>query len=800
MQDLKFYDLTNPQKSIWITEEYYKGSAINNICGTAIIKENVNLNLLKKSINYVLKNNDIFKIKFTMHENNIMQYVSDTINSDIILLHAKNELELENINKEIVCKPFTLLNSHPYQFYIVELPKKQAAFTLNIHHILSDSWTLGFLSKQIVKTYCALLQIDIPYECETYSYIDYFKSELEYKKSERFLKDKNYWANEFKTIPELPFIPGSINSSNHEHSLQANRLKYNINSKTLIKIKDYCEKEHISLFNFFMAIYSIYIKGITGLDDFVIGTPILNRTNFKEKNTAGMFINMAPLRITFSKNTTFNDFIKALSSKSLGMLKHQKYSYQTLLEDLRKTKGDIPILYNMVFSYQITNTQSNEIFVKNSTNWTFNNNSAENITIQVFDLDNKGQLNITYDYKTSIYSEEDINKMHERILHLIYQIVSSEKKYIGDLEIITDAEKKLILNKFNHTNTLYMPSKTLIDLFEKTVSKTPQNIAIIYNSEEYSYKKLNNMANIIANHIGSTKGKKIAVLCKKSAWAVASFLGIMKSGNCYVPIDPEYPEERINYILENSEASILITSHDHNISFKSKIYLEDLYESNDILFKNKATREDLAYIIYTSGTTGKPKGVKIKHKNIINTLLWRKNFYKFDKNITVYQIPSFSFDSSVEDIFTPLISGGKLIIPSTPKIDINKMCDDLQKYSVNNFLVVPSLYKILLNEKAEYLKTLNFVTIAGEDFNISLVKKHFEKLPNVRLINEYGPTENSVCSTYYELTASDGEIYIGKPISNCKCYCLNSNLKLLPIGMPGELYVSGPRSFRRLLK
>ena len=261
------------------------------------------------------------------------------------------------------------------------------------------------------------------------------------------MKDKNYWANEFKTIPELPFIPGSINSSNHEHSLQANRLKYNINSKTLIKIKDYCEKEHISLFNFFMAIYSIYIKGITGLDDFVIGTPILNRTNFKEKNTAGMFINMAPLRITFSKNTTFNDFIKALSSKSLGMLKHQKYSYQTLLEDLRKTKGDIPILYNMVFSYQITNTQSNEIFVKNSTNWTFNNNSAENITIQVFDLDNKGQLNITYDYKTSIYSEEDINRMHERILHLIYQIVSSEKKYIGDLEIITDAEKKLILNK-----------------------------------------------------------------------------------------------------------------------------------------------------------------------------------------------------------------------------------------------------------------------------------------------------------------------------------------------------------------
>ena len=645
-----------------------------------------------------------------------------------------------------------------------------------------------------MKTYCALLQLDSPYKCETYSYIDYINFEKQSDKSSRLLKDKIYWNKEFETIPDLPYIPGSVESSNHEDDIVGKRIEFKLNKKLVRNIKNYCKDSNISLFNFFMAVYSIYIHGITGLDDFVIGSPILNRTNYKEKHTAGMFINMAAFRINFTGVKTFHDFIKLIATKSLKMLKHQKYSYQSLIEDLRKKYGNIPSLYNTVFSYQVTSAQSDEIFVNYSTDWTFNGNSAENLAIQVFDLDKKGTLTISYDYKTSIYLEEDISSIHNRILNLINQIIGSQNVQISDLELVTPKEKNILLNKFNHTNSWYNNSLTLIDLFEKNVIKNPNDIAIIYDSIKYSYKDINNMTNIIANSIGDIKGEKIAVLCEKSAWTVASFLGIMKSGNCYIPIDMEYPKERIQYILENSNASVLITPRENDISqtFKSKIVLNTLKNLTPSNFPNRATPEDLAYIIYTSGTTGKPKGVKIKHKNIINTLIWRKNFYKFNKYTTVYQIPSFSFDSSVEDLFTPLISGGKIIIPTTPKIDLNKICDALKHYNVNHFLVVPSVYKILLREKAELLKNLKFITIAGEDFNMSLVKEHFKKLPNVRLINEYGPTENSVCSTFYELNVNSSKIYIGKPISNCKCYCLNNDLNLLPIGTVGELYVSGP--------
>ena len=794
MHENNFYNLTNPQKSIWVTEEYYKGSSINNICGTALIKEEVNFRLLEKAIYATLQNNDIFKIKFSIKDNNVVQYVSDYVNSDIVYLCAKNSKDFKKILDEIVSKPFHLLDSHPYNFYIITFPNGHAAFCLNIHHILADSWTLGFLSKQVVKTYCAYLISDIPYEYETYSYVDFIKSEEKYKKSKRYLKDKEYWNKEFETIPDIPILPGSKKISTYEEDISAERLKINLDFDFVRKIKNYCRKNNISLFNFFMAIYSIYINGVSGLNDFVIGTPILNRTNYKEKNTAGMFINMAAFRVNFSKCISFSDFIKYIASKSIAMLKHQKYSYQSLLEDLRDIHGNFPNMYNTVFSYQITNTQSKEIFVKNQTQWTFNKCSTENISIQVYDLDDTGSLDICYDYKTSIYTLDDIKNMHERLLYIVNQIINNNDIELSKIEVITPKEKKLILNKFNHTKTFYNKSLTFIDLFEKTVKKYPNKTAIIYDSEKISYKRLNEMANSVANTLSTMHNQKIAVLCKKSVWTLACFLGIMKSGNCYIPIDIEYPKDRIDYILKNSDSSLLITSKDNALAdnYKNKIFIEDFYSSHNTNFTSLATPDDLAYIIYTSGTTGNPKGVKIKHKNIINTLLWRKKFYNFNKKIIVFQTFSFSFDGSITEMYTPLISGSTVVIPSSVKVDINEMYTAIQKYHINHILAVPSLYKIILREKSEILKDFKFITIAGEDFNISLVKEHFEKLPNVRLVNEYGPTENSVCTTFYELSAKNEEIYIGNPINNTKCYILDENKKILPLGVPGELYISGP--------
>ena len=268
-------------------------------------------------------------------------------------------------------------------------------------------------------------------------------------------------------------------------------------------------------------------------------------------------------------------------------------------------------------------------------------------------------------------------------------------------------------------------------------------------------------------------------------------LAILKSGNCYVPIDPQYPDERIEYILEATNFALLLTSEKylkkyHNLNTLELSLKGDLKENI-----NKSNVNNNAYIIFTSGTTGKPKGVEVIHKSIINTLLWRKNCYNFDSNTVTLQLPSFSFDSSVEDIFTSLISGSCLCLPECKINEVSILIETIKKHNVTHFLITPALYKAFLESNPTDISSLDFITVAGEAFNIDLVKKHFEVFPNARLFNEYGPTENSVCSTVYEFSKDSTAICIGKPITNTFAYIVANNSTLLPVGVAGELLLGG---------
>ena len=296
MLEKKIYDLTNPQKSIWVTEQFYTGSSINNICGTAVINEEVDFTLLEKAVLFVLNQNDIFKIKFSIENGKIQQYISDNINSNIIYYSVNNYEELDKIRKDIVSTPLNLLDSHTYNFYIFKLSNNHGAFMLNIHHILADSWTLGFISREIVKLYSKLKNNRFIPQLPIYTYEEYIQSEQAYLNSEKYQKDKIYWESKFETIPEVANINCIKDTSINTNSFIGNRLLFDINLSIISEIKSYCKKQNISLYNFFMAVLAIYISEISNLDDFVIGTPILNRTNFKEKNVRR---NRSKIRLQF---------------------------------------------------------------------------------------------------------------------------------------------------------------------------------------------------------------------------------------------------------------------------------------------------------------------------------------------------------------------------------------------------------------------------------------------------------------------------------------------------------------------
>ena len=461
-------NLTNAQKSIWVTEQYYKGSSINNICGTAVIQEKVDFEKLKESIQIVCKKHDNFWLEFKLNEGNVEQVLSEKkeIQIDTINIAGKNQLELER--NKIVKTRFQLENSKLFKFYIFKFIDGKGAFMLNIHHLISDAWTLALICNDIIKTYSELIQNKEVEKKAIYSYIDYIKSEQQYQESEKYNKDKQYWIERFKTIPEVATIPGSIKGDIDETNPAGERKKYEISKENVEKIKKYCKENKISLYNFFMAIYAIYIGEVSNLDEFTIGTPILNRTNYKEKNAAGMFINMAPFRININEDIEFKQFIKNIARDSMDMLKHQKYSYQCLLEELRKENKSIPNLYNILLSYQITNAKQNEGTIEYETEWTFNGYCADNIDIQIYDLNDTGNLNIAYDYKTSIYKVEDIKNIHRRILNIIKQVVSKEEIKLSEIDIVTPEEKEKLLVEFNKTELKYDENIPFIKYFEKS--------------------------------------------------------------------------------------------------------------------------------------------------------------------------------------------------------------------------------------------------------------------------------------------------------------------------------------------
>ena len=795
-------NLTNAQKSIWVTEQYYRGSSINNICGSAVIQEKVDFYKLEESIKLVCKKHDNFWLEFKLVDGEVKQVLSERKKIQIDTVNIAGQNDLENEINKISRTTFKLENSKLFKFYIFKFKDGKGAFVLNIHHLISDAWTLALICNEIIKTYSALKQNKEIQEKAIYSYIDYIKSEKEYQKSEKFEKDKKYWEERFQNIPEVATIPGSIKEKNDTNNPDGERKKYQIEKKDIAKIKEYCKENRISLYNFFMAVYAIYIGEISGLDEFVIGTPILNRTNFKEKKAAGMFINMAPFKINMDEKIGFQKFVKNIATDSMDMLKHQKYSYQALIENLRKRDKNIPNLYNILLSYQITNAQQTEGDIKYKTEWTFNGCCAEDIDIQIYDLNDTGSLNVAYDYKTSKYAEKDIEAIHKRILNIINQVIGTKNILLKDIDIVTVEEKEKLLVEFNNTDLEYDENIPFIKYFEEQAEKTPDEIAIVFENKKMTYRELNEKANSLAYLLREnevTNNTVVGILLERSFEMLISMLAVLKSGGSYIPIASDYPKDRIEYMLEDSEATIILTSQNRrNLADKKLINVKDkkIYEEHKENLENISKPEDLSYLIYTSGSTGTPKGVMLKQKNLSNFYNSMKNiieYLKDGKNHKILSITTVSFDIFAFETLMSLTSGLTVYLTSE---NGQKMTSEIERIikenSVEIMQTTPSVMKFHLENlnNKDSLKSLKYIMLAGEPLSKSLVDKIKEIVPDVTIYNGYGPSETTIFSAVGNATNQE-EVTIGTPINNTQIYILNKNKKVLPQGTRGELYISG---------
>ena len=784
-----YYDLTYPQMSIVTTEQYFGNPHISTISGYVVIKDGVDFELLKEAIKIFINNHDVFKIRFVEINNEIKQYFDEEDKPDIDYIEPDS---LEDLTNSLNAVVFKLYASKLYYATTFKTKDDKKGYAFTLHHAITDAWSETIIITQVNQIYDALLHGKIADDFPKTSYLEIIDSENHYLFSDKFMKDKEYWDAQFSEEIDIPEV-----REGKKFDVTAKRIIHQIPKKYF----DYCTEHKISPFSFFLAGIFIYFSRIYNSQKFIIGTPVLNRTNFKEKSIFGMFISTHAFKQFVDDELSLSSLLDNITSSQFSLLRHQKYPLELIQKAYREKFGRKQNLYDILYSYQNARVDTREeLSFEYESTWVFSGVQADALDISIFDIDNTGNLQIGYDYLTGLYSEEDINQIHNRLFYIFDQIINDASKKIKDIEIVTDKEKEVLLNDFNNTYKKYDEKLTISKLFEEIANKYPNNIALIFDDKTLSYKELNEKANYLATILrnnGIKNNDIVGIMTYRSFEMIIAQLAILKCGGAYLPIDPAYPEDRISYILQDSKCPLLLTTSQIKTSALDIPTLNidfDTLKNAPKNLDNINKPDDIAYVIYTSGSTGRPKGAMIRQYSIVNTLLWRKDFYNFDESFTTLQIPSFAFDSSVEDIFTSLISGSKLILlkQNNTNFSLPLISELIKKHAVNHMLIVPSFYNIILDELSGVLQNAKVFTVAGEGFSEELVKKHFELLPNVRLVNEYGPTENSVCSTFYEFDKDNTKIYIGKPITNCKCYVLNSNHKLQPYDVKGELYVSGP--------
>ena len=560
-----------------------------------------------------------------------------------------------------------------------------------------------------------------------------------------------------------------------------------------------------------IAIYSIYISRINNTNDFIIGTPILNRTTAYQKNTMGMFVNTSPVRVKINDNISFLSFSNDIAVNLTSIYRHQKYSYQYILEDLRKKDSRIPNLYNVLISYQITKAKNNDENNLNcETRWNSTGYISDDVDIHLFDLNDTGNLDIAYDYKESKYNKEDIKRIHERITYLIKQVIDNPAILLKELSITTPIELKEILELSNKSNCIYPKDKTITQLFEEQVEKTPNNIAIKYKDKYLTYDELNRKANQVAYFLrekGIKPNDVVAIRLNKSLEMVIGIFGILKAGGCYLPIDLSYPQERVSFMLKDSSAKIFLTNKAHQNDLKVRkieTFLLDINSRNEIYnydednLENVNKPSDLIYIIYTSGSTGTPKGVLLRHYNVVR-LIKNSNFqFDFNEKDVWTMFHSVAFDFSVWELFCSLLYGGLLIlVPETTAKDQNKFLQLLRNEKVTVLNQTPTYFYNLLDRELlnkDDSLSIRYIIFGGEALKPNLIKPWRDKYNSTKLINMYGITETTVHVTFKELSDEDllsSDPNIGKPIPTLRVYVMDKFNHILPYGVEGEMCVSG---------
>ncbi len=802
------YELTNAQKSIWLTEQFQKGTSIGNISGMIIINEKIDVEKLTLSIQEFVRRNDSMRTKLFVENGTPKQYFDDFYDFPIEVKNVCSDKEVDCLANELATTPFSLLDSCLFHFSLFVLPNGHGGVFISFHHIIGDAWTAGLIVKGIMDIYENLIHTNEWNENKSFSYLDYIYSEKEYLASPKFEKDAEFWKHTFDFIPLVPELPSEKRlTSTPSIEYACKREEFILSKDFVTKINAFCKTYHISIFHFFMGIYAIYTNRVCNLDDFVIGTPILNRTNFKEKLSTGMYISTIPFKLHIDSTMSFVSFLQLISQDMKQVFRHQKYPYQNLLQDLRKIVPQTPNLYDFLISYQNSKNDAQTNSVPYEAKWVSNGNVSDSLNIHLYDTNDKGSLHIAYDYQINKYTQEDMVALHSRIISIINQILENNTMALQDITILSSQDKQDLQKNIVSTQEKFCFGDNILKQVEQNSKDYPDKIAIETAFSCISYHELLLRVNQLANYLiasGLQQNSNIGIFTNRTIDVIVGILAILKIGSTYVPIDPEYPKNRINYMVEKANLDFILTD---NLALASLVENKEIsllpinekqYSNYSCIFtKNiKYDIDQNLYIVFTSGSTGNPKGITISHKNMLNLIYFEKEKTNLltGKN-RILQFATMSFDVSYQEIYSAFLSGSTLVlVDESVRKDSYKLTNYLLEKQIDTLFIPPAYLRLLTEEDTNVAKFKTYIKniiTAGEQL---VITKGIQSLisSGIKIHNHYGPAETHVATTYI-VNQKNTEIKppIGSPISNTNVYILDKYNKICPCYTVGQIAISG---------
>lgn len=763
--------LTKSQKLIYDMEKY-SGGSISIICGSILLQGETDITTLQAAANGLRRINPALCTRIVETDEGTMQVVEEYTPQDVAVLRFSDKAELLCYAEDYARKPLDLYGQL-FESTVVLLPG-QCGLLVKLHHIISDAWTLALMGNQ----YNALINGETP--C-AYSYEEHLQREDAYLQSERYAKDRAFFLEQFQKCEEVTYL-----SEKQVATFAAQRKTFVIDKERTQQLVDYTKAHGCSAFVLFMTALSAYFSRIKqNTETFYIGTAVLNRSGVREKNTAGMFINMVPMLMKLENEQTFSYNLAVVKATAFTAFRHQKFNYDDILSAVRQEYGFSERLYDVLLSYQNSTITDGDRGIEST--WYHCGAQTESLQIHIDDRDNEGIFRIHFDYQTEKFTEQEIERMYTHILSLLFDAVTHENKKLYELELLSSEEKQQLLYEFNDTAVDYPKDKCVHTLFEEQAAKTPDKTAVIACDRALTYQELNEQSNQIAHGLisqGVKPGDIVAFALPRRSYLIAAIFGILKVGAAYLSIDPDYPQDRIDYMLEDSKAAYFIT----------ELNIQELLTNENVTDPMVAmTSDSLCYCIYTSGSTGRPKGTLLRHRGIVNLVTDLNIYYDLSKCKRIGFMTTITFDVATQEIFTTLLNGFTGVLATERKeTRTDEIINCILDNKIDVIYATPTYLDALTDsaEKAErLLSAVKVICLAGEKFYLNRYVLSLCNRYPVIFENQYGPAEVHVITTTTMEHYSD--IPIGKPIANTQIYIMDKYMRPVPIGVTGELCIAG---------